>query len=99
MKPARLLEVSQKGCREELERQAQILPVQENVAEVIKEAEMEAKLLMSRGADVGQSAAEAFVQWAKQEHELDNMTRSWEQAMEQEQRPSDSADSGLWIAD
>ena len=44
-----------------------------------------------KGKHIGQSAAEAFVQWAKQEQELDNMTRTWEQALELE--TSDSEES------
>ena len=50
---------------------------------------------MEKGSDVGQSAAEAFVQVAKQEEELDNMTRSWERAMEQEL--SDFEESSDWM--
>ena len=53
--------------------------------------ELEAKWLMNEGADVGQSAAEAFVQWSKQEHELDSMTRSWERALELESPDSEES--------
>ena len=56
---------------------------------------VEAKWSMNRGADAGQSAAEAFAQWAKQEQELDNMTRSWERAMEQEL--SEFEESSEWM--
>ena len=55
------------------------------------EAEVETKLLMTKGKDVGQSAAEAFVQWAKQEQHLGNMTRTWEQALETESLDSEEA--------
>ena len=51
--------------------------------------------LMKKGSDIGQTAAETFVQWAKQEEELDNMTRSWERAMEQEL--SDFEESSDWM--
>ena len=54
--------------------------------------EVEAKWLMNTGKDVGQRAAEAFVQCAKQEQELENMTRTWEQALELESSDSKSSD-------
>ena len=60
-------------------------------ADMDNKTEVEAKWLMKEGADVGQSAAEAFAQWAKQEHLLDNMTRSWERAFVLES--SDSAEA------
>ena len=51
--------------------------------------------MMKKGSDIGQSAAEAFVQWAKQEEELENMTRSWERDMEQDL--SDFEESSDWM--
>ena len=73
-----VLNIVARGCEEGLERQKQLHPVPKQDAEMEKQTDVEAGWLMNEGAgaDVGQSAAEAFVQSAKQEQELDNMKRS-----------------------
>ena len=90
-----ILEHIAKGCKDELRRRKELAQIRRDGAEKQEVLEKDPKRLTKKGSDVGQSAAEAFVQWAKQEEELDNMTRSWEQAMEQEL--SDVEESSDWM--
>jgi len=72
-----------------------LLDVPEEDAEPATKTDAEETWLMKRGRDVGQKAVSVFVQWAKREQELDNMTRMWEQALEMDS--SDHEEASTWI--
>ena len=82
------------GCKEELKRQRQLFSNQEKIRQPPKTIEVEEKWLTKRGKDLGQKAACVLVQWAKQEQELDGMTRTWESALEL--TSSDDEESSAW---